>query len=169
MNLKNIPFGEVEAFNAVIEIPKGSQEKYEYDPEIEAIRLDRVLYGSQRFPLNYGFIPQTLAEDGDPADVFLFSTNPLLPGIVAEARPIGFIEMVDSGENDNKIVAVPTKDPRFAGIQSLEDLPEHIMKEVQNFLETYKVLQGKTVEIKGFAGKDRAIEEIKKTHESYKA
>ncbi len=168
MNLKNIPFGEVTSFNAVIEIPQGSQDKYEYDPEIEAIRLDRVLYSAVRFPFNYGFVPQTLAEDGDPADVVLLSTNPLFPGVVAEARAIGFMEMVDSGEVDNKIIAVPTKDPRFADIQTLEDLPEHTTKEIQNFFETYKLLQNKTVEIKGFHGKDRAIEEIEKTHAAFK-
>lgn len=168
MNLKNIPFGTTEAFNVVIEIPQGSQDKYEYDPELEAIKLDRVLYASYKFPANYGFIPQTLAEDGDPADVILISTNPLFPGVIAEARAIGFMEMVDSGEVDNKIIAVPTKDPRFADIKSLEDLPSHSLKEIQNFFETYKLLQNKTVEIKGFFGPERAIAEIEKTAASFK-
>lgn len=167
MNLKKIPFGTPEAFNVVIEISAGSQDKYEYDPEIEAVKLDRVLYASYKFPANYGFIPRTLAEDGDPADVILLSTNPLLPGIVAEARAIGFMEMVDAGEADNKIIAVPTSDPRFHDIKTLEDLPKHFTKEIQNFFETYKILQNKTVEIKSFSGPDRAIEEIKKTSAAY--
>ena len=168
MNLKNIPFGTTEAFNVVIEIPQGSQDKYEYDPELEAIKLDRVLYASYKFPANYGFIPQTLAEDGDPADVILISTNPLFPGVIAEARAIGFMEMIDSGEVDNKIIAVPTKDPRFSDIKSIDDLPSHSLKEIQNFFETYKLLQNKTVEIKGFSGPERAIAEIEKTAASFK-
>lgn len=162
-----LPFGEMEKFNVVVEIPKGSQDKYEYDEKLNVIKLDRVLYGSQRFPFNYGFVPETRALDGDHADVALLSTNPLIAGCVVVARAIGFIEMVDSGEVDNKIVAVPVVDPRFADINSLEDLPEHLLKEFQNFLETYKVLQGKKVEIKGFGNKERALEELKVTKEAY--
>lgn len=167
MSIKNLPFGENEKFNVVIEIPAGSQDKYEYDEELDIVKLDRVLYGSQRFPANYGFIPETRAEDGDHADVLLFSTNPLVPGSVAQARAIGFMQMVDSGEVDNKILAVPIVDPRFADIQSLEDLPEHKIKEIQNFFETYKVLQGKKVEIKGFADKARAVEELETTRSAF--
>lgn len=167
MSLKTLPFGELDAFNVVIEIPQGSQDKYEYDEELDVVKLDRVLYASYRFPANYGFIPETRAEDGDHTDVVLLSTNPLFPGTVAEARAIGFMEMVDSGENDNKIIAVPTKDPRFADIKALEDLPEHRLKEIRNFFETYKLLQNKTVEVKGFAGVDRAREELEKTRAAY--
>ncbi len=167
MSLKNLPFGEMEAFHVVIEISQGSQDKYEYDEKLDVIKLDRVLYSSYRFPANYGFVPETRAEDGDHADVLLFSTNPLIPGTVAEARAIGFMEMVDAGENDNKIIAVPVSDPRFSDIQTLDDLPEHTLKEIKNFFETYKVLQNKTVEIKGFADKARALEELEKTREAY--
>lgn len=167
MNIKDLPFGETEKFNVVVEIPQGSQDKYEYDEELDVIKLDRVLYGSQRFPANYGFVPQTRAEDGDHTDVVLLTTNPINSGFIVTARALGFMEMVDGGEVDNKIIAVPTEDPRFADIQTLEDLPEHRLKEIQNFFETYKLLQKKTVEVKGFQGKDRAIQELEKTREVY--
>lgn len=167
MSLKTLPFGETDGFNVVIEISKGSQDKYEYDEKLDVIKLDRVLYGAQRYPENYGFIPETRALDGDHADALVFSTNPLMPGTVVTARAIGFMEMVDSGDTDNKIIAVPTEDPRFADIASLEDLPVHALKEIQNFFETYKVLQGKKVEIKGFSGKDKAIQELENTRKAY--
>lgn len=167
MNIKDLPFGENEKFNVVVEIPQGSQDKYEYDEELDVIKLDRVLFGSQRFPANYGFIPQTRAEDGDHTDVVLITTNPINSGFVVAARALGFMEMIDGGEVDNKIIAVPTEDPRFKDIQTLEDLPEHKLKEIQNFFETYKLLQNKKVEVKGFQGKDRAIEELEKTKEAF--
>lgn len=167
MNIKDLPFGEPEKFNVVIEIPQGSQDKYEYDEEFDVIKLDRVLYGAQRFPANYGFIPQTRAEDGDHTDVLLFTTNPIMVGAVVVARPIGFMEMLDAGEVDNKIIAVPVADPRFSDVQSLDDVGEHKLKEIQNFFETYKVLQGKKVEVKGFQDKAAALAAIEKTREAF--
>ena len=151
----------------VIEIPQGSQDKYEYDEELDVVKLDRVLYGSQRFPANYGFIPQTRAEDGDHTDVVLLSTNPLVPGTIAVGRAIGFMEMIDGGEKDNKIIAVPVKDPRFNDILTLEDLPQHKLAEVRNFFETYKLLQNKPVEVKGFEDKARAVQELENTKKAY--
>jgi inorganic pyrophosphatase len=168
MNIKELPFGETEAFNVVVEIPQGSQDKYEYDEKLDVIKLDRVLYGAQRYPANYGFVPETRAEDGDHADVILLSTNPIIPGAVVEARAVAFMEMIDSGEADNKILAVPVSDPRFKDVQALADLSQHQLKEIQNFFETYKVLQGKKVEVKGFEDKARAIEELEKTRAAYK-
>jgi inorganic pyrophosphatase len=167
MNIKDLPFGETEAFNVVVEIPQGSQDKYEYDEELDVVKLDRVLYGSQRFPANYGFIPQTRAEDGDHTDVVLLTTNPLIPGTIAAARAIGFMGMIDGGEVDNKIIAVPVKDPRFNDILTLEDLPQHKLAEIQNFFETYKLLQKKEVVVKGFEGKDRAVQELENTRKAY--
>lgn len=167
MNIKDLPFGEIEAFNVVIEIPQGSQDKYEYDEELDVVKLDRVLYGSQRFPANYGFIPQTRAEDGDHTDVVLLSTNPLVPGTIAVGRAIGFMEMIDGGEKDNKIIAVPVKDPRFNDILTLEDLPQHKLAEIRNFFETYKLLQNKPVEVKGFEDKARAVQELENTKKAY--
>jgi inorganic pyrophosphatase len=167
MNIKDLPFGELEKFNVVVEIPQGSQDKYEYDEKLDVIKLDRVLYGAQTYPMNYGFIPQTRAEDGDHTDVLLFTTNPVIAGAIVEARAIGFMEMVDGGEVDNKILAVPTEDPRFEDIQTLEDLPKHKLKEIQNFFETYKILQKKSVAVKGFKDKAAALEEMEKTRAAY--
>lgn len=167
MNIKDLPFGEMEKFNVVVEISQGSQDKYEYNEKLDVIALDRVLYGAQRYPANYGFIPETRAEDGDHADVVLLTTNPILVGAIVPSRALGIMEMVDSGEVDNKIIAVPVKDPRFADIQTLDDLPEHQLKEIQNFFETYKALEGKKVEVKGFKNKDRALEELTKTKAAY--
>jgi inorganic pyrophosphatase len=167
MNIHNLPFGEIEKFNVVVEIPKGSQDKYEYDEKLDVIKLDRVLYGSQRFPFNYGFVPKTRAADGDHADVLLISTNPLFPGVVVEARAIGLMEMVDGGDQDNKIFAVPIADPRFNDVLALEDLPAHTLKEIQNFFETYKVLQNKNVEVNGFKDKAAAIMELEKTRKAF--
>jgi inorganic pyrophosphatase len=167
MNIKDLPFGEIEAFNVVVEIPQGSQDKYEYDEELDVVKLDRVLFGSQRFPANYGFIPQTRAEDGDHTDVVLLTTNPLFPGVIAVARAIGFMGMIDGGEVDNKIIAVPVNDPRFDDILTLEDLPQHKLAEIRNFFETYKLLNKKVVEVKGFEGKDRAVQELENTRKVY--
>jgi inorganic pyrophosphatase len=167
MSIKDLPFGEPEAFHVVVEIARGSQDKYEYDEKLDVVKLDRVLYGSQRFPFNYGFVPETRAEDGDHADVLLLSTNPIFPGAVVVARAIGFMEMNDSGEADNKTLAVPVSDPRFSDTKDLSDLPEHMLKEIKNFFETYKVLQGKTVVVGEFADKARAVAELQKTREVY--
>jgi inorganic pyrophosphatase len=169
MSLHNVPFGDIKAFHVVVEISQGSQDKYEYDEKLDVMKLDRVLYGSQRFPANYGFVPETRAADGDHTDVVLLSTNPIIPGAVVTARAIGFMEMIDSGEVDNKIIAVSVDDPRFNDILSLADLPDHTTKEIQNFFETYKLLQKKTVTINGFGDVARAEQELLTTREAYKA
>ena len=168
MSVRNLPFGTPEKFNVVIEITQGSQDKYEYDEELDVIKLDRVLYSAQRFPANYGFIPETRADDGDHTDVLLFSTNPLMPGSVATARAIGIMNMIDNGEIDNKIIAVPTEDPRFSHVKTLKDIPEHPFKEIRNFFETYKLLQNKIVTVGEFEDHDKALEYIQKTIEVYK-
>ncbi len=167
MGLKDVPFGDVEKFNVIIEIAQGSQDKYEYDEKLDIIKLDRVLFSAQRYPANYGFIPETRADDGDHTDVLVFSTNPIFPGAVVEARAIGYMNMVDGGEIDNKILAVPTEDPRFRDVQSLDDLSEHSPKEIKNFFETYKLLENKEVSIGGFENKEMAIKYIEGTREAY--
>jgi inorganic pyrophosphatase len=167
MSLKQVPFGSLEKFNVIIEISQGSHDKYEYDEELDIIKLDRVLFSSQRYPYNYGFIPETRADDGDHTDVVLFSTNPFFPGAVVEARAIGFMNMVDSGEIDNKIIAVPTEDPRFNSVQALADLSEHSPKEIKNFFETYKILENKSVEVGEFESAEKAKEYIEKTRKAY--
>ncbi len=167
MSLKDVPFGSADIFNVIIEIAQGSHDKYEYDEELDVIKLDRVLFSAQRYPYNYGFIPQTRADDGDNTDVLLFSTNPIFPGAVVEARAIGFMNMIDGGEIDNKILAVPTKDPRFTHVKSLAELPEHSPKEIKNFFETYKLLENKSVSVGEFEGADKAKEYIEKTRKVF--
>ncbi len=167
MGFKDVPYGTPEKINVIVEIPQGSQDKYEYDEELDLIKLDRVLFTAQRYPCNYCFIPQTRAEDGDNSDVLLFSTNPFFAGALVEARPIGFMTMMDSGEVDDKILAVPIADARFSHVESFEDLPDHSQKEIKNFFETYKMLQNKEVSVTGFHGKEKAIEYLKKTAEVY--
>lgn len=167
MGLKDVPFGSTEKFNVIIEIPQGSQDKFEYDEELDVIKLDRVLFSAQRFPANYGFIPETRADDGDHTDVLLFSTNPIPSGVVVEARAIGFMNMNDGGDVDNKILAVPTEDPRFAHVKSLSELPEHSPKEIKNFFETYKLLQNKHVTVGKFEDTETAIAYIEKTRQAY--
>jgi inorganic pyrophosphatase len=146
--LKNIkPVNEKGNLNVIIEIQKGSKNKYELDKETGLIMLDRVMYTGQDYPFDYGFVPNTLCEDGDPLDVILYTTYPLMPGVLVEARPVGVIKMIDGGEADDKILAVPENDPRLKDMLSLETFPKHFVKEVQHFLETYKMIQNKIVKI----------------------
>ncbi len=135
--------------NVIVEIQKGSKNKYELDKETGLIRLDRVMYTGQDYPFDYGFIPNTLCDDKDPLDVVLYTTYPLMPGILLEARPVGVIKMIDGGEGDDKILAVPADDPRLKEMISLETFPTHFVKEVVHFFETYKLIQNKTVKIEG--------------------
>jgi len=136
--------------NVIIEINKGSKNKYEIDKETGMIALDRVAHTAQDFPFDYGFVPQTLWHDGDALDVILLTTFPLLPGILVEARPIALMEMIDSGDNDNKVIAVPASDPRFTDVKDLADINKHTLKEIEHFYSTYKKLQNKVVEVRGF-------------------
>jgi len=171
--LKDISCGKnpPEEINVVVEIPKGSNNKYEIDEGIGAIFLDRTLYGPQTFPFEYGFMPQTKSEDGDPLDIVLLASRPTFPGCVVKSRPVGMIYMEDEAGIDNKIIAVPIEkiDPRFKEIQNAEDLPEHQKKEFQNFFETYKLLEpNKFVKITGWDTADKAKEIIKRSVEKYK-
>ncbi|MBI3088993.1 MAG: inorganic diphosphatase [Candidatus Colwellbacteria bacterium] len=150
--------------NVLIEIPKGSRNKYELDKESGRIKLDRVLHSSVAYPADYGFIPGTQSDDGDALDVVLITRFPTFPGCELQARPIGMIEMVDTGENDEKIVAVPEKDPYFSSWKDMNDIPEGMRNEINEFFATYKNLEpGKHVEIKGWKGAKEAEEIIKKS------
>ncbi len=169
MSLKDVPFGSADKFNVIIEISQGSHDKYEYDEKLDVIKLDRVLFSSMRYPYNYGFIPETRADDGDHTDVVLFSTNPIIPGAVVEARAIGFMNMEDAGEIDNKILAVPTEDPRFNSVKSLTDMSEHSPKEIKNFFETYKLLENKEVKVGEFEDAAKAQSYIEQTRKVYEA
>lgn len=156
-----------ETFNAIIEIPRNSANKYEIDKETGLIKLDRVLYSSQYYPFDYGYAPQTYWHDDDPLDVMVLTTFPLLPGILVEVRPVGVLGMIDGGDSDSKIVAVPAEDPRYDHIQKLEDVGEHRLKEIENFFATYKLLQNKEVETTGFEGKEAALATVKESIELY--
>lgn len=173
MNLwHDVPLGDnvPEEFNTIIEIPRGSNNKYEVDKKTGLIKLDRANYSAAAYPFDYGFAPQTLWEDGDPLDVVLLTTYPLMPGILVSVRPVAVMEMIDSGESDYKIICVPVDDKRWDDVKDLGDLNQHSLKEFQHFFETYKALKGKPapVEIRGIKGKSEAIEAVKKSIELYK-
>ena len=136
--------------NVLIEIPGGSKNKYEFDKDIQAFALDRVLYSSVQYPYDYGFVPNTLADDGDPLDGMVIMDEPTFPGCVIAARPIGMLEMIDGGDRDEKILCVPDKDPRYVDVKSLKDLPSHRLDEIAEFFRSYKNLEKKITEIKGW-------------------
>lgn len=133
--------------NAVIEIPFGSSVKYELDKQSGMIKLDRVLYSAAYYPANYGFIPQTLAEDDDPLDILVFCQEPVVPLTIIHARTIGLMTMIDSGKPDQKIIAVATKDPEFNSYKEAHDMPPHRLQMLRRFFQDYKVLEGKEVEV----------------------
>jgi inorganic pyrophosphatase len=141
--------------NVLVEIAGGSKNKYEFDKDMNAFALDRVLYASVRYPFDYGFVPNTLADDGDPLDGLVIMDEPTFPGCVIAARPIGMLEMIDGGDRDEKILCVPAKDPRYAEVKSLKDLPPHRLEEVAEFFRTYKNLEKKTTEILGWQDVDK--------------
>lgn len=170
MNLwHDIAPGTVEQINVIVEINKGSKNKYEIDKETGLIALDRVLYSAQDFPFDYGFIPQTLWDDNDPIDVVLLTTYPLTPGLLVKARPIAIMNMIDSGDADDKLIAVPVDDPRWNKYQDLGDINPHTLKEMEHFYSTYKTLQEKEVRITGFKGKKEAEQAFARGQGLYRA
>lgn len=152
MSTASIPPGPnvPDVVNVLIEIPKGSQNKYEFDKDLNVLKLDRVLFTSMMYPADYGYIPQTLGLDGDPLDAMVLMTNPVPPGVLIEARPIGMLEMIDQGDNDEKILCVPVSDPRFAEFTDIGDVGAALKDEIAHFFATYKQLEKKTVEIRGW-------------------
>ena len=158
-----------EVVNVIVETPKGSQNKYQYDKKNNIIKLDRVLYSPFHYPGDYGFIPQTLCGDGDPLDGLVLVTEPTHPGILIECRPIGVMKMIDNGEEDDKILCVPADDPRFSGFKDLKDVAEHVLKEIAHFFSVYKQLQGKKVEVKGWLGVKEAHKVILDSIKMYKS
>lgn len=167
--LHEISIGEKapEIINVIIEIPRGSKNKYEIDKETGLIALDRAMHTSQDYPFDYGFVPQTHWEDNDPLDVVVLTTYPLSPGILVKVRPIAIANMIDDGESDAKIIAVPAKDPRFDEANDLEDINKHTIKEIKHFFETYKKIQEKEVVIESFGGAKEAKEAIVKAQALY--
>jgi inorganic pyrophosphatase len=157
-----------EVVQCVIEISEGSNTKYELDKESGMIRLDRILFSPMFYPANYGFIPKTYCEDGDPLDVLVLCTNPLLPNTLLDARIIGVMAMIDGGEADDKLIAVANDDPNLKHINDLSDLPELRINQIRHFFEDYKKLEKKSVSITGFSEKSKAIEILKESIELYK-
>ena len=153
--------------NVIIEIPRGSKNKYEIDKETGLIKLDRAMKTSQDYPFDYGFVPQTLWEDHDALDVVLLTTYPLAPGILVEVRPIGIMHMTDSGEGDDKIIAVPVRDLRWTHVKDITDLQEHQCREMKHFFETYKIIEDEKVTVHGFDGAAVALEAIEKSKKMY--
>lgn len=141
--------------NVLIEIPAGSKNKYEFDKDMQALALDRVLYASVHYPYDYGFVPNTLADDGDPLDGMVIMDQPTFPGCVIAARPIGMLEMIDGGDRDEKILCVPDKDPRYVNVKSLADIDPHRLDEIAEFFRTYKNLEKKVTEILGWKDVDQ--------------
>jgi inorganic pyrophosphatase len=148
-------------FNALIEIPKGSRVKYELDKETGLIRVDRVLYSSVVYPANYGFIPRTLGDDGDPLDLLVLMQEPVYPLSILRARPIGMMEMVDGGKNDEKIICVHLDDPEYRSYNHIRELPGHRLRELRRFFEDYKVLEDKEVLVKDFSDPEDAVEAVR--------
>ena len=155
-------------FVAVIEIEKGSKKKYELDKETGLIILDRILYTSTHYPANYGFIPKTLADDGDPLDVLVLCSEPIEPLILVRCYPIGVITMIDNGKFDEKIIAIPFEDPTYNCYRSIEALPSHIFQEMRHFFSVYKELENKETAVNEVKGPKEAITIIKQSIQNYK-
>lgn len=170
MNLwHDIEPGTADSITTIIEINKGSKNKYEIDKKTGLIALDRVLHTSQDYPFDYGFVPQTLWEDGDPLDVVVLTTYPLVPGIMVKVRPVAVLSMVDGGDSDAKVIAVPEEDPRWDSVKDLADINPHTLKEIDHFFLTYKKLQNKTVETHGFKDAASAKAAFDQSISAYKA
>jgi inorganic pyrophosphatase len=157
-----------ETVNALIEIPQGSRSKYEVDKATGLLKLDRVIYSSFHYPVNYGFIPQTLGQDGDPLDILVLCSQPIQSLCLVEANVIGNMQMMDSGQVDDKIIAVAAKDPAVSHYSKMENLPQHFLMELRNFFEQYKVLENKKVVIDNFQDKDIAYRVIQDAINFYK-
>jgi inorganic pyrophosphatase len=156
-----------EVVYAVIEIPKGSRNKYEYDKDMEAFALDRVLYSPFHYPAEYGIIPQTLWDDGDPMDIIVLMDQPTFPGCVIEARPIGIMGMIDGEDSDDKILSVPVNDPRYNHIKNVDDVPEAILNEIMHFFKEYKALEGKETKVLGWEGAEEEFKALNHSIELY--
>lgn len=157
----------LDTFDVFIEIPAGSRNKYEFDFELKKMRFDRLLFSSMKYPTDYGFIPETLALDNDPLDALVMFTEPSIPGLLVEVKPIGVFYMSDDKGQDEKIICVPTGDPLMRELNDLGDINAHLLKEIEHFFKVYKDLENKKVETNGFGDKAAAIELIKACQERF--
>lgn len=156
-------------FETLIEIPRGSKLKYELDKPTGLLRLDRVLYTSTHYPANYGFIPRTLADDGDPLDVLVLCGESVYPMTLIRCYPIGVIKMVDDGDLDEKIIAIPFQEPTYNGYNDIGELPKHVFDEMMHFFEVYKTLEHKKTTVKEICHRQEAIDIVQKCIEKYRA
>lgn len=169
MDLSRIPAQPKSGIvNVLIEIPAGSKNKYEFDKDMQAFALDRVLFASVQYPFDYGFIPNTLADDGDPLDGMVMMDQPTFPGCVIAARPIGMLEMIDGGDRDEKLLCVPAEDPRYSEVKSLSDVAPHRLEEIAEFFRTYKNLEKKVTEIQGWQDADKVAALVDECIKNYK-
>lgn len=158
-----------EIFRMIVEIPKNSSNKYEYDGELGVFRLDRALYSPLHYPGDYGFVPGTLAEDGDPLDVLAIVDDSSYPGVLLSVRPVGVLDMVDDDEPDQKVLAVPNKNPRFDQIYNMDHVFRHKLREIEHFFTIYKELEGKRTQMLGWHGPREARDLIRVCRERYLA
>ena len=158
-----------EELTAVIEIPTNERNKYELDKTLGIFRLDRVLYSAVHYPGDYGFLPRTLGDDGDPLDVLVLMTIPVFTGCLVDSRPIGLFHLVDRGVADEKVLAVPLGDPYSEGLTDLGDVPAHYLKEIEHFFQVYKDLEGTRTETRGFEGATAAREAVVRAMELYES
>lgn len=166
--LHDIPSGSENEVNVIVEIPKGSRNKYEYDKKHRIFAFDRIVFTPFHYPADYGFVPQTHCEDGDPLDAYVIMREPTYPGILVKSRPVAIMHMNDSGKTDDKLICVPVDDPYFEDVKDIKDLPQHFLKELKHFMERYKDLQGKKVKVLGYDGHAKAKEVLKTAMKLYK-
>jgi len=151
----------------IVEIPKGSTNKYEYDADLGLFRLDRALYSPVHYPGDYGFVPGTLAADGDPLDVLALAEEPSFPGCLIEVRPIGMLNMIDQQERDQKIFAMPNRNPRYDEVQNIAQIFEHVRREIEHFFTIYKELEGRATSTLGWEDADEARKVIRECRNTY--
>ena len=154
--------------DVMIEIPKGSRNKYEYDTKRKILKFNRMLFSAVHYPSDYGFIPRTLAKDGDPLDALVLVWEPTFPGCLIESRPVGLFKMWDEKGSDDKILCVPINDPLWNYIESLKDVPPHLLKEIEHFFKIYKDLEGKKTGVEGWRDLKAALKVIKESREAFR-
>lgn len=156
------------AINIIVEVPMGSRNKYEYDPEIGAIKLDRFLFSSMVYPVDYGFVPESWGLDGDPLDAMVCVSEPTFPGCVIPATPVGLFRMLDEGAEDDKILCVPAGDPNWNYIETIDAIPAQLRQEIEHFFSVYKQPEGKHVEVDGWHPLEVAMEVLNEARERWR-